>query len=69
MAMVDQIDIYRVANLLIGEHGDDASIQAAMKADKMLDKGDWDGRNVWWRRMLAVEELLSKERPKDAEVH
>jgi hypothetical protein len=44
-------------------HGQDAPIQAAMKADAMLDKGDLDGCAVWRRIVKAVEELLSKERP------
>jgi hypothetical protein len=34
-----------------------------------VDAGDLDGKVVWLRIMKAVEELLSKERPKGAEVH
>ena len=66
---VTELDIYRAANLLIKEHGIDAPIQAAMKADEILDKGDWDGRNVWWRMMLAVEELLSEGPGPDDIIH
>ena len=61
--MIPDLDIWRSANLLIKRHGQDASIQAAMRADVMLDKGDLDGYEVWKRIVKAVEELLSKERP------
>ncbi len=61
--MTPDIDIYRAANLLVKQHGQDAPIHAAMRADAMLDKGDLDGYAVWKRILRAVEELLSKERP------
>ena len=37
------LDIYRSAKLLIDQHGEAAAIEAAMKADAMLDEGDLDG--------------------------
>ncbi len=61
--MIPDLDIYRSANLLIKQHGQDAPIHAAMNADAMLDKGDLDGYAAWRRIVKAVEELLSKERP------
>ncbi len=38
--MVPELDIYRSANVLVKRHGEDAPIEAAMRADAMLDKGD-----------------------------
>ncbi len=35
--MIPDLDIYRSANLLIKQHGQDAPIHAAMRADAMLD--------------------------------
>ncbi len=61
--MIPDLDIYRSANLLVKRHGPDAPIEAAMRADAMLDKGDLDGYAAWKRIVKAVEELLSKERP------
>ncbi len=61
--MIPDLDIYRSAQALIKQHGPDAPIHAAMKADAMLDKGDPDGYAVWKRILRAVEELLSKKRP------
>ncbi len=60
---------YGAAHLLIKRHGDNAAIEAAMRADELAEDGDMDGRAVWLRIVKAVEELLAKERPGGAEVH
>ena len=67
--MTSDIDIYRSANELIKQYGDAADIEAAMRTDERLAAGDMDGEAVWLRIVKAVEELLSEERPDDAEVH
>ena len=36
---MDDLDIYRSANVLVKCHGQDAPIEAAMRADAMLEKG------------------------------
>jgi hypothetical protein len=61
--MVDDIDIYRTANVLVELHGEDAAVQASMKADALLAAGDIDGQAVWKRILAAVDELLMGERP------
>ena len=55
--MTSDLDIYRSANLLVEQHGDDAPIEAAMQADAMLEAGDLDGYAVWKRILWAVGEL------------
>ncbi len=60
--MIPDLDIYRSANLLVKRHGVDAPIQATMRVDAMLDKGDLGGYAVWRRILRAVERFLSKER-------
>ena len=55
--MIPDLDIYRSANALIKQHGQDAPIHAAMRADAMLEKGDLDGYATWKRIVKAVEEL------------
>ena len=69
MLLQETIDIYRTANELIKQHGEDAPIHAAMRADELLDAGDLGGQAVWRRILAAVEELQSKEQPKDATVN
>ncbi len=66
--MIPDLDIYRSANLLVKHHGQDAPIEAAMRADAMLERADLDGYAVWKRIVKAVGELLSKERPDGATV-
>ena len=67
--MTSNFDIYRSANELIKQYGDAADIEAAMRADELMDAGDMEGEAVWLRIVKAIEELLSEERPDDAEVH
>ncbi len=67
--MTSDLDTYRAANELIEQHGEDAPIHAAMRADELLEAGDMEGEAVWLRIIKAIEELLSEERPDDAEVH
>ncbi len=56
-AVILDLDIYRTAQALIKQHGQDAPIHAAMRTDAMLDKGDLDGYAVWKRILKAVEAL------------
>ena len=55
--MIPDLDIYRSANLIVKRHGEDAPIEAAMRADAMLEAGDLDGLAVWKRILKAIEEL------------
>ncbi len=66
--MIPDLDIFRSAQALVKQHGEDAPIHAAMRADAMLEKGDLGGVATWQRIMRATKELLSKERPPEATV-
>jgi hypothetical protein len=57
VAMISEIDIWRAANLLIRKHGANAELEAAKRADLMLDRGDDEGRLLWSRIRRAVEAL------------
>lgn len=41
--MIPDLDIYRSAQVLVKQYGQDALIEVAMRADAMLEKGDLDG--------------------------
>lgn len=62
--MVSDLDTYRAANALIKKHGDEASLVAAMRADKMLTVGDMEGKATWLRILRAIDEI-TKKRPSD----
>ena len=49
--------IYRSAKLLVDQHGDEAPIHAAMRADELHAKGDMAGRATWRRVLAAIDEL------------
>jgi hypothetical protein len=55
--VTSDLDIWRAANLLIKQHGEDAEIVAAQRADLILDRGDRDGQLVWLRIGRAIAEL------------
>jgi hypothetical protein len=55
--LVSDLDIWRAANLLIRKHGANTELEAAKRADLMLDRGDDDGRLLWMRIRRAVGAL------------
>jgi hypothetical protein len=63
--MTSDLDIYRTANLLIKEHGETAAIEADMRADDMLEKGDLDGQATWLRVLGTIKEI-SREVPPES---
>ncbi len=67
--MIPNLDIYRSANLLVKQHGNDAPIQAAMRADAMLAKGEKEGYTFWKRVEKAIEELRSSDPGPGADIH
>jgi hypothetical protein len=59
--VISDLDIWRAANLLIRQHGQEAEIEAARKADLMLDRGDIEGQRVWLRIRRAIGELQAPQ--------
>ncbi len=59
--VISDIDIYRSARVIVKRHGEDAAIEAAMRADAMLENGDLRGYAVWRGILKAVEELQRTE--------
>ena len=57
--MTSRKDIWRAAKLLVDQHGADAPIRAAQRADELLAAGDMAGRAVWLRILEAVKELMA----------
>jgi hypothetical protein len=48
-------DIERSALVLIKQYGDDAKLEATLRADQFLEDGDWLGSLVWQRILEAIE--------------
>jgi hypothetical protein len=64
--MTSDLDIYRTANVLVKHYGEDAAIEAAQRADAMLEKGSLDGQRVWRRVLAAVKEIQREPREGEA---
>ena len=60
------IDVWRSAHHMMKRYGDDAAVQAAMRADVLLAKGDTAGFQVWQRVVAAINEL-SQQQPSSGE--
>jgi hypothetical protein len=57
--LIPELDIYRAAKLLIDQHGEDASIRIAERADELLEAGDTEGAAIW--RAIMVRSRNSGE--------
>lgn len=55
--MILELEIWRAANLVIQHYGENAEIQAAQRADLILERGDGDGQNLWMRITRAIVAL------------
>lgn len=64
--MTSDLDIFRTANVLVKHYGEDADLEAAQRADAMLEKGSVDGQRVWKRVLAAVKEIQRQE-PREGE--
>lgn len=54
---MDDLDIWRSADVLLKQYPEDAALIAARRADALLDQGDVDGFHVWKRIAAAIETL------------
>ncbi len=61
------LDIWRSADALMKQHGDDAVIVAALRADEFLSLGDTEGCAVWVRIARAIDSLQRKQKPREGE--
>ena len=57
--MLSDLDILRVAHLMMYEFGGDAELEAANCIDRMRRQGDWNALLTWARiqRTIAVLDL------------
>ena len=64
--MTSDLDIYRTASVLIKEHGEEADLVAAQRADGFLEAGNMAGSAVWRRVLKAIKEIW-REEPEEGE--
>jgi hypothetical protein len=56
-------DIWAAALLMVKRYGEDAMIEAAERADQLLDEGDIIGAETWHRILNPIERLQAKAPP------
>ena len=61
--MIPEIDIWRVANLMLKRYGDEADIESAIRVEDLADSGDWAGEAVWRRIIDAIGQLENTTPP------
>ena len=64
--MIPDRDVWAAAVLMVKRYCDDALLEAAERADQLLDEGDMAGAETWHRILSAIERLQAKA-PADGE--
>ena len=62
-------EIYGMAGVYIREHGEDAVIHAAKRADALLEVGDLDGQRVWMRVIEGKGKALPASGANQRRIH
>ena len=52
--MIPEIDVWRVANLMLKRYGEEADIESAIRAEELAEAGDRAGEAVWRRITDAI---------------
>jgi len=55
--MIPEIDIWRVAYLMLKRYGDEADIESAIRAEELAEAGDRAGETVWRRIIDSIGKL------------
>ena len=61
--MIQEIDIWRVAVLMIKRYANDAEGNADRRADELETEGDRAGAAIWRRVTFAIEKLTDTTGP------
>jgi len=57
---ISEWELWACANEVIRQHGEDAPIHAALRAERLLLKGEAEGAATWRRIGVRANELLTK---------
>jgi len=64
--VVAKVDVWRAANVLVRDYGEEAEIMAGQQADALLAAGDVEGQRVFKAIAKAVGDLL-RTKPNEGE--
>ena len=55
--MLREIEIWRVAVLMVSQYGDEATTNSDRRAEELATDGDHAGAAIWRRVTFAIEQL------------
>ena len=61
--MISEIDIWRVANLMLKRYGDEADTESAIRAEELAEAGDRAGEAIWRRIIDAIGQVENMTPP------
>jgi hypothetical protein len=61
--LIPEIDIWRVATLMLKRYGDEAMVESAKRADNLTADGDAVGAAIWHRVIDAIGQLTNTTPP------
>ena len=64
--MISEADIWRSALTMVKRYKSDAMQEATMRADHLLEDGDWRAA-ITWHRIVDAIELLQAQKPAEGE--
>jgi hypothetical protein len=56
--MIREIEIWRVAALMVNRYADDATVNSLRRAAELTVDGDHAGAAIWYRITTAIEQLI-----------
>jgi hypothetical protein len=61
-SVIPEIEIWRVANLMLKRYGDEAEAESEIRADELAADGDSAGAAVWQRITDAIKQIVNTTR-------
>ena len=61
--MIREIDIWRVAVLMVNRYADEAKANSDWRAAELATDGDHEGAAIWRRVTVAIEQLTDTTGP------
>jgi hypothetical protein len=61
--VIPEIDIWRLAYLMVKRYGHQADIENAIRAEELADAGDRAGKAIWRRIIDAIGQLENTTSP------
>ena len=62
--MIPEIDIWRIAKLMLKCYGNEADVECAIRAEELSEAGDRAGEMVWRRIIDAIGQLENTTPPR-----